>query len=156
HGQVHIGRITGNLLFGMTVHDFSITDSTGKPFLAVESFRGQYSIVALFHKRISIDQAEAVRPVVVLDKPPHQPWNWQRLFPRDTTPKPASEQVKWGDWLRFTNGTVVQGQLIVSSPWNPGRHLSASARDSLIRDALRGGGRLMVKRAPGGFQKIVQ
>ncbi len=156
HGQARIGRISGNLLFGMTLHDVSITDSAGKPFVAAESFRGNYSIVALFRKRISVDRAVVVRPVVVLDHPPEGHWNWQLIFPRDTTPKPASEQVKWGDWLRFTNASIIGGQLIVSSPWHPNRGLSARARDSAITEALRGGGRLLIRRAPGGFQKIVQ
>src|SRR5262249_40914640 len=57
HGQARIGRVTGNLLFGMTLHDFVITDSAGQPFVAVESFRGSYSILGLLHKRISVDQA---------------------------------------------------------------------------------------------------
>src|SRR3569623_347686 len=38
HGRATIGRLSGNLLTGMTVHDFAITDSAGKPFVAVESF----------------------------------------------------------------------------------------------------------------------
>src|SRR5262249_6826183 len=111
---------------------------------------------ALFRKRISVDRAVAVRPVVVLDHPPVGHWNWQLIFPRDTTPKPASEQTKWGDWLRFTNGSVIGGQLIVRSPWHPNRGLSARARDSAIAEALRGGGRLLIRRPPGGYQKIVQ
>ena len=156
HGEARIGRISGNLLIGMTLHNVSITDSAGNPFVAVESFRGNYSILALFRKRISVDRAVAVRPVVVLDHPPVGHWNWQNIFPRDTTPKPASEQTKWGDWLRFTNGTVIGGQLIVRSPWHPNRGLSARARDSAISEALRGRGRLLIRRAPGGYQKIVQ
>src|SRR5262249_8715816 len=74
----------------------------------------------------------------------------------DTTPKPPSEQVKWGDWLRFTNATVIGGQLIVTSPWKPSANLSQRAQDSVIQNALKGNARLMIKRAPGGFQKVVQ
>ena len=43
HGNVKIGRLSGNLLTGMTVHDFSITDSSGAPFATVESFSATYS-----------------------------------------------------------------------------------------------------------------
>ena len=32
HGNVKIGRLSGNLLTGMTVHDFSITPSTTTAF----------------------------------------------------------------------------------------------------------------------------
>ena len=43
-GRVRIGRITGNLLTGMTVHDFVITDTLGKPFIAVRRITGEYTI----------------------------------------------------------------------------------------------------------------
>ena len=33
--------VVGQLLTGMTVHNFAITDSAGKPFIAVESFSGE-------------------------------------------------------------------------------------------------------------------
>ena len=37
-----------------------------------------------------------MRPLVVLDHPPGGKWNWQRIFPRDTTPKPPSQQAGVG------------------------------------------------------------
>lgn len=156
HGRAQIGKLTGNLLVGMTVHNFVITDSAGEPFVAVESFRGNYSIIGLLHKHIWVEDAVAVRPLIVLDRKPSGHWNWQRIFPRDTTPKPPSQQTGWGDWLRFTNATVVNGQLIVRSPWHPSEHLKPPARDSAIRDVLSGHSRLLVSRVPGGFQKTVQ
>lgn len=157
HGKATIGKLSGNLLTGMTVHDFTITDSAGHPFVAVESFKANYSIIALLKKHIWIEDAVLVRPLIVLDRPPSGDWNWQRIFPRDTTPKPPSKQTQWGDWLRFTNASVVAGQLIVRTPWKPSEGLKTqAARDSAIRDALGGGSRIMVARAPNGFQKTVQ
>src|SRR5205823_6985677 len=100
--------------------------------------------------------AVAVRPLIVLDRPENGPWNWQRIFPRDTTPKPPSKQNGWGDWIRFTNATVANGQLIIRSPWHPTAGVSPATRDSLIRAALGGGSRLMVRRVANGFQKTVQ
>ena len=156
HGKASIGRLSGNLLTGITVHDLVITDSAGQPFIAVESFTGSYEITSLLRKRIWIRDAVVVRPLVVLDRPPNGSWNWQRIFPRDTTPKPATQQTQWGDWIRFTYAKMLNGQLIVRTPWTPSERLSAAARDSAIRDALGGGSRLMIERVPGGFQKIVQ
>ncbi|HEY4130557.1 MAG TPA: hypothetical protein VGM50_08055, partial [Gemmatimonadaceae bacterium] len=95
-------------------------------------------------------------PLIVLDRPPNGAWNWQRIFPRDTTPKAPSQQNGWGDWIRFTNAAVVSGQLIVRSPWKPSEKLSAKGRDSVVREALGGGTRLMITRVPNGFQKTVQ
>ena len=156
HGKATIGGLSGNLLTGFTVHNIVITDSAGQPFIAVESFKGNYEIASLLRKRIWIRDAVLVRPLVVLDRPPNGSWNWQRIFPRDTTPKPATQQTSWGDWIRFTYAKMVNGQLIVRTPWKPSEHLAPAARDSAIREALGGGSRLMVERVPGGFQKIVQ
>jgi translocation and assembly module TamB len=156
HGKVQIGRLSGNLLLGMTVHEFAITDSAGQPFVAVESFTANYSVVPLFRKRIWIANATLFRPLVVLDHPPNGKWNWDRIFPRDTTRRPASTPPRWGDWIRFTDVRVVNGQLIVQTPWKPSARLSARARDSVIREALAGRSRLMIARANGGFQKIVR
>jgi translocation and assembly module TamB len=157
HGRVTIGRLSGNLLTGMTVHDFTITDSAGKPFVAIESFRARYHIMSLLRKHIWIEDAVVIRPLIVLDRPPSGHWNWARIFPRDTTPKPPSQQTSWGDWLRFTNASVINGQLIVRTPWHPSDGLKTqAARDSAIRSALGGGSRLMITQVPGGFQKTVQ
>ncbi|HTE45612.1 MAG TPA: hypothetical protein VK636_10245, partial [Gemmatimonadaceae bacterium] len=156
HGKATIGSISGNLLVGMTVHNFSVMDSTGAPFASVESFSANYSLISLWQKRIWVENAVAIRPRIVLDHPPAGNWNWQRLFPRDTTPKPAVQETKWGDWLRFTNATVVNGQLVVRAPWHPSERLSAAGQDSAIRNALAGKSRLMIARVPGGFQKTVQ
>lgn len=156
HGRATIGRLSGNLLTGVVVHDFTLTDSAGQPFISVESIRGRYSIIGLFRKRLWFRDVVAIRPMIVLDRPPNGKWNWQNIFPRDTTPRPPSAQTKWGDYLRFTQSQVIEGQLIVRSPWKPSAHLAPAARDSAIREAMSGRGRLMIKRVPGGFQKIVQ
>jgi hypothetical protein len=156
HGQVKIGRLEGNLLGGVTVHDFTISDTAGKPFIAVESMSTRYSLMSLLRRRVWLDQVYVVRPLVVVDRLPKGDWNWQRIFPRDTTHKPPSQQTGWGDWIRLTNVSFRGGQLIVRSTWNPSERLSPSARDSAIRNALSGKGRLLIQRVPGGFQKIVQ
>lgn len=156
HGHATIGRLSGNLLTGAIVHDFTMTDSAGQPFIAVERVSGRYSIIGLFRKRLWFRGVVATRPVIVLDRPPDGRWNWQDIFPRDTTPKPPSAKIEWGDYLRFTNSKVIEGQLLVRSPWRPSTHLAPTARDSAIREAMSGQGRLMIKRVRGGFQKIVQ
>jgi translocation and assembly module TamB len=156
HGRATIGRISGNLLTGMTVHDFAITDSAGQPFVAVESFSARYAVLSFLRKRIWLTDAVLVHPLIVLNRMPGQKWNWQNIFLRDTVAKPASQAPGWGDWILFTNAKVVGGQLIVRTPWNPSEHLTPAGRDSVIRQALGGGTRLLVNRVPGGFQKTVQ
>src|SRR5262249_37862989 len=119
HGKVKIGSVSGNLLTGITVHDVAITDSGGAPFVALASFKGNYSVVSLLRKHIWIQDAVLEKPLIVLDRPPNGQWNYQRIFPADTTPKPLKTAPSWGDWIRFSNAKVVGGQLIVRTPWKP-------------------------------------
>src|SRR4051812_46838847 len=156
HGKVRIGKLSGNLLTGLVVDNFVITDSAGQPFIAVARMRGEYGISDLLHKRIWVNNVVLERPLIVLDKQPSGHWNWQRIFPRDTTPKPPSAQNGWMDRLRFTNVRVVEGNLLVKTPWHPSSRLTRAAADSAIRVALSGSSRMMVERVAGGFQKKLQ
>jgi translocation and assembly module TamB len=156
-GEVRIGRITGNLLSGMTVRDIVIRDSAGKPFVAVAAIRGDYSLMELVRRRIWIRNAVVVQPLIVLDRPPDGTWNWKAIFARDTSGAPSDTVQSWGDWIRFTDLRVIEGDVVVRTPWRPHRNLrTQAARDSAIRAALAGETQVLVERVPGGFQKVVQ
>ena len=152
HGVVRIGRVTGNLLRGLTLHDVAITDSAGAPFFAADSVSAGYSLRPFLSKHVVLRDVVLSRPVVVLDKPPGGAWNWERIFPGDTTAKQDTVP-GWGSWLRFENVRVADGRLIVRTPWHPDTTLAPSKVDSVVRVALAGGTRLEVARVPGGFQK---
>jgi translocation and assembly module TamB len=161
HGRVSIGRLSGNLLTGLTVHNLTITDSSGAPFLAAQEVSARYALGPLIAKKIWLEDVRLVRPLIVLDRPPGGQWNYERIFVSDTT-KPASTGPGFGSWIRLENVTVVDGDLVVRTPWSPGSNLPAAARDSVIRAALGGKSRAMVVRAPnatGGappYQKVVE
>lgn len=155
-GHVSIGRVSGDLLSGMVVHDFSIRDRRGAPFVAAQEVRANYGLGPLVSKRIWLSNVRLVRPLIVLDRQPGERWNYQQIFKRDTATSPASNHPGWGSWLKFTNAVVVDGRLVVRTPWEPGENLRPDARDSLIREATGGGSRVFVVSVPGGFQKIVE
>ena len=102
-----------------------------------------------------------MRPLFVLDRPPGGKWNYQRIFVADTTQQ-VSTRPGFGSWIRLENVTVVDGDLLVRTPWSPGDKLSPAARDSVIRDAMGGKTRAMVVQtahAYGGappYQKVVE
>ena len=161
HGRVSIGRLSGNLLTGLTVHDLAISDSTGEPFIAAQEVSARYALGALIAKKIWLNDVRVVRPLIVLDRPPGGKWNYQRIFPSDTT-QPQSTAPGFGSWIRLENLTVVDGDLLVKTPWSPGDNLTAAARDSVVRAALNGTSRAMVipaAHAYGGappYQKEVE
>jgi translocation and assembly module TamB len=155
-GIVKIGRVSGNLLTGMTVHDFVITDKAGKPFIAVKRMTGNYGIGDIINKRIWVDGIVVEQPLIVLDRPPTGKWNWAVIFPRDTTPSVGPDDVDWTDRLRFTNATIINGNMIIRSPWEPSKRLSKAGTDSAVRAALAGSSRLLIEKVAGGFQKITE
>lgn len=153
NGTVRLGRISGNLLEGITIHDFSIRDSAGRPFLAIERASVQYGFRALLKKRIHLNEMNVEGLLVVLDKRPGEKWNYQQIF-RRTTPADTTKGPGFGSWMRFENLTLARGRIIIRSPWSPSDRLSPAGRDSAIAIALGGGSRLRVERVDGGFQKV--
>ena len=161
HGQVRIGGMSGNLLSGVTLHDFSIADTAGNPLVVAERAEADYSIGALLRKRIVLNSLTLTRPLIVLDKPPavggrDADWNFQSIFPGDTTDAPSDTTVGFGDYILLRDVRIVGGRFVVRTPWEPSDQLTAAARDSAIAEALGGGSRSMIVRHPAGFQKVME
>lgn len=153
HGIVRVGRVSGNLLEGFTLHDLVITDSSGAPFAAVPEASARYSLRSLRGKRIEFDNVKLIRPVIVLDRKPGGRWNWDRIFPRDTTPRQGPRKPEWGMWIRLTDVTMIEGDITAKSPWEP-TVLTGAERSDVIRKAMGPEGRLLIVEVPGGYQKI--
>ncbi|MEX2152407.1 MAG: translocation/assembly module TamB domain-containing protein [Gemmatimonadaceae bacterium] len=158
HGQVTIGRIRGNLLNGATIESFAIRDSAGQPFFAAERVSARYSILELLTRKIDLRQVNVVRPLIVLDRPPGGKWNYQRIFPASDTTKSRAVRRRGFPWILLHDLTLVDGHLIMRTPWKPDTTLSRAAQDSSIREALSGAKRVMVIPMAGGrgFQKVVE
>lgn len=157
HGIVKIAAVHGNLLSGATFVGVSITDSTGRPFLRADSLSGRYVLRSLLSKKIYLDDLVLYHPQVVVEKlPGGQEWNYRRLWPQSKPTGPVDTLSGWGAWVRFTNVTVVSGDIVVRSPWSPRTGLTARVRDSVIKDALSDGSRLKIIAVPGGYQKVIE
>ena len=154
HGIVRIGRVSGNLLKGFTVHDLSVTDSSGAPFIAVDSLTTSYGLNTLRRKHIEFDDLTLFHPVIMLDRQPGGKWNWDRIFPRDTITPLGLRKTGWGTWVRFTNMTVVDGDVTVRSPWSVANKFKGAAAAAALKKALSDQGRLRIEKVPGGYQKV--
>ena len=155
NGNVRIGRIEGNLLRRVRIHDISITDSAGEPFIVADEVRSRYGLFSLASKKILLRDLTLVRPVIVLDRKPGGEWNFQRIFAQapDTTPQDTT--AGWGDWIAFRNVTIEQGRMVVRMPWRPDTALTAAQQDSVVERTLAGESRNRVQRVAGGFQKVM-
>ncbi len=154
HGIVKIGSLSGNLFNGFTAHDLSITDSAGHPFVKADEVRATYSLSTLYGKRIDFHQVQLIRPVIVIDKQPGGRWNYDIIFPRDTTTTTGTQPTGWGTWIRFSDVTVVDGELTVRTPWEIDTHIVGAERTDALRQAMGPQGRLRIEQVPGGYQKV--
>ncbi|MEP6508272.1 MAG: hypothetical protein ABJC63_08595, partial [Gemmatimonadales bacterium] len=153
HGIVRVGSLSGNLLKGFTLHDLVITDSSGAPFVKVEEASARYALTALYGQRIEFDAVRLVRPVIVLDRRPNGRWNWDRIFPRDTMTKTGKKSNGWGKVVRFTDVTMVDGDITARSPWAPKPALGMSEAD-VLRNSMGPEGRFVIVKVANGWQKI--
>src|SRR6185437_5951907 len=148
HGDVTVDRIDGNLLNGATIVGLTITDSAHAPFVKADTVVASYGIGDLINKRIYLDNVRIVHPVIVLDRMPGGKWNYDRIFPRDTTQPPG--QPGFLSWITLRNVTMVDGEITARSPWAPSDTLKGTKRDSVIRFTLSPIARLNVQRVAGG------
>lgn len=156
HGRVTIGRISGNLLTGATIDAVAISDSLGRPFIAAERVSARYNLLELLTRKIDLHAVTIVRPLIVLDRPPGGKWNYQLIFPPSDTTKPQHVRRAGFPWIVFHDLALLDGHLIMRTPWKPDSTLSRAAQDTSIREALGGGKRVMVVRVANGFQKVVE
>lgn len=157
HGQVTIGRIRGNLLTGATIESFAISDSAGQPFVAAEKVSARYGILELLSRKIDLRSVQLLRPLIVVDRPPGGKWNYQRIFPPSDTTKSRAVRSQGFPWIVLHDLAILDGRVIMRTPWRPDSTLSRAAQDSSIRKALGGGKRIMVVPvSSGGFQKVVE
>ncbi|MGZ8411851.1 MAG: translocation/assembly module TamB domain-containing protein [Gemmatirosa sp.] len=154
HGRFQVGRISGNLLKGITLHDVAIADSSNNPFFRVDSMSTRYGLRSFVSKKIELSGVSLFRPVIVLDRRPGQPWNFARIFPSDSTTTDTSTAPGWGDWLVFRDVRLVDGRVTVRVPWAPSDSLTPAQQDSAVRVALDTASRANIVRVPGGFQNV--
>ncbi|CAN5437964.1 hypothetical protein BH24GEM3_BH24GEM3_15100 [soil metagenome] len=155
-GEVRIGRVEGNLLTGIRLADVSIVDTEGRPFIEADTIATRYSLMSFVRQRIVLSDLRMVRPVIVLDKPPGEEWNFARIFPTDTTVERDTLRRGFGSWVLLRDVEIVEGQMTVRSEWTPPDTLGPAERDSAIAVALSEESRPNIQRVPGGFQNIME
>ena len=155
HGIVKVDAMHGNLLSTATLVRVSITDSAGHPFLKADSLSLNYVLRSFLSQRLDFSGVVIYHPDVVVARLPNGEWNYRTLWPSSPPRAPGDTVPGWGSTVRLTNVTVVNGFVTVRSPWAPRAGISARARDSIIKDALRAGSRLYIAEVPGGFQKVI-
>ena len=154
HGIIRIQGLSGNLFSRVRLTGVSITDSSGRPLLLVDTIASDYGLRGLIGRRVQLSSVRLVRPYIVIEKFPGSEWNFNRIFPRDTVTREGVRPTGWGTWIRFDNVTILNGRVIVRVPWEPSSELTDTEREHAITNALGVDNRMYVTRVPGGFQRV--
>ncbi len=134
-GSVHIGRISGGMLTGVTIDSIEIRDADDSLFIATGPITVQYDIRDFFDRRILLERLEVERPIVRIAQHENGDWNYRRIFPKGPRRLP-NIQGGFGDFIVIDTAAVRGGSLIVTLPWHPDDSLRGSRRDSAITEHL--------------------
>lgn len=149
HGRVRIGAITGgNLLTRASLASFSIEESDGSPFLALDSVQVEYDPLGFLTGNYHLRRLRAGQLRLTLAQDTSGTWNYQRIFPSAPDTTPGGGGGGGGTRIVVTDAHVDAGRIEVRQPWTT--RLRGAARDSVIRSALAGGTIWNIQRGPSG------
>ena len=81
---------------------------------------------------IEVNDLVLFRPRVVVEQLPGGEWNYRRLWPQTKPTGPVDTMPGWGSWVKFNNATLIDGDVVVRSPWEPSSSLSARAHSRAL------------------------
>jgi translocation and assembly module TamB len=130
-GSVHIGRISGGMLTGVTIDSIEIRDADDSLFIATGPITVQYDIRDFFDRRILLERLEVERPIVRIAQHENGDWNYRRIFPKGPRRLP-SIQGGFGDFIVIDTASIRGGSLIVTLPWHADDSLHGARKDSAV------------------------
>src|SRR5688572_7655757 len=150
-GSVHIGRISGGMLSGVTIDSIEIRDADDSLFVATGPITVEYDIRDFFDRRILLERLEVERPTVRLEQSEDGVWNYRRIFPSSPRRLPRV-QGSLGDYIVADNAVIRGGSVTVTMPWRPADSLTGARRDSAIAANIAREDADIARRA-GGFAR---
>jgi len=79
NGQLTIGGLGGNLLFGIDLSDVAV-DMSGERVVAAKALQVDYSVFQLISKGVYVDQIKIDQPMVQLEREANGAWNLTRIM----------------------------------------------------------------------------
>lgn len=136
-GEIEVERITsGRLLSGVTLHGFTIRGPDGRLFLAADSARLAYRFRTFLSGALVFDRLILHSPDVVIERlPGDTEWNYQKIFPGDTT----AADTGGTRVILIEDATVHDGLARIRMPWEPDLPIQPSDTARLLLKAVPGG-----------------
>ncbi len=111
NGEVRLGRLEGDPLSGLVLHDFALIDEDGMPLVAAERVHVEYGLRPFFDKRVVLDRVVLVRPDIHLTRAADGRWNFQTIWKE--RPPPPPDATTWGSYVDIQRLELVEGSVNV-------------------------------------------
>ncbi len=138
HGDLDVERISaGRVLRGVTLHGVTLRGPDGRLFLAADSARLAYRFRTFLRGSFVFDRLILHGPEVVIERLPGQEqWNYERIFPEDTSAAPDTASTRI---VLLEDLVVEDGLAIVRMPWEPDGPVEPEDTARLIMEEVPGG-----------------
>lgn len=110
HGEVQIGRVSGDMISGIVLEDFAMIGEDGIALIDADRIAVSYTLTPFFDRRIALSRVRLENPDIHLVRYPDGRWNFRTLF-KPRPPPPPYAPPGWGtyidiDRLEFVDGNV--------------------------------------------------
>jgi translocation and assembly module TamB len=133
HGKLHIGRVSGNFLTGVTIDSLELRDDEDSLFVATGRVRLEYDPRDLVDRRLHFRRLDVEHPVVVLRQHENWSWNFKRMFSFGGPRQGNGPERGFGDFIVLDSTHVRDASFRVTIPWHPDDSLRGARKDSAIR-----------------------
>jgi translocation and assembly module TamB len=134
NGKVHIGRISGNFLSGVTIDSLELRDDEDSLFFASGRIGLSYDPRDLVDRRLYFRRIDLEHPTIVLRQHENWKWNYKKLFRVGGPSKPKGPERGFGDFVILDSVHVRGGGAFrLTIPWHTDDSLKGVRRDSAIR-----------------------
>ena len=132
-GRLHLGRISGPILTGLTLDSLEIADSAGVVMLAAGRTTMRWDPRDFLDRRILIQRLVMDNALLHVIKYQDGDWNYKHIFPPGPKGAPRAKG-SFGDFLVLDSVSLMRSRFILTMPWAPDDSLRGNAvrRDSSI------------------------
>jgi translocation and assembly module TamB len=132
-GSLHIGRLGGNLLTGVTIDSVEVRDVRDSLVFSSGPIALSYDPRDLMDRRIHIRRLEADRPFFHIREFADGTWNYKQVFRKRGPSRPRlTPRRAFGDFIIIDSADVRDGTFLLTLPWSPDDSLTGARRDSSI------------------------
>lgn len=130
-GRLHLGRISGPILTGITLDSLEIADSAGVVMIAAGRTTMRWDPRDFLDRRILIQRLVADNAYLQVIKYRDGDWNYKHIFPPGPKGIPRAKG-SFGDFIVLDSVSLQRSSFVLTMPWSPDDSLKGVRRDSSI------------------------